>query len=156
MQQHEIKAIIEEFLNRLAVSYTEVAMQDDPQQQGSVIFMIQTEESPLLIGSRGESLMALSHLVHRVVGRRCRDNEQPFFIVDVNDYQKKKIDLLKQNARILAERAKTFKHDVDMEPQNSYERMIVHALFSDDPTVRTESAGSGPTRHIVIKYIGDF
>ena len=55
-------------------------------------------------------------------------------------------------ARMLAQRARLFKHDVEMEPKSAYERLVIHELFSNDPEIKTESAGEGKFRHIVLKY----
>jgi spoIIIJ-associated protein len=53
---------------------------------------------------------------------------------------------------MLAQRARLFKHDVEMSPMNPYERLVVHELFAEDPEIVTESAGEGKFRHIVLKY----
>jgi len=59
---------------------------------------------------------------------------------------------VRQNARMLAQRARLFKHDVELAPQSAYERLVVHELFAEDPEIKTESAGEGKFRHIVLKY----
>ena len=40
---------------------------------------------------------------------------------------------------------------VEMEPMSSYERMIIHTLFTADSGVVTESVGERNERRIVIK-----
>ena len=35
---------------------------------------------------------------------------------------------------------------------SSYERMIVHSTFSDDPEVTTESEGEGKFRRVILKH----
>jgi len=44
-----------------------------------------------------------------------------------------------------------FGDEVELEPMNAYNRMIVHALFNEDKEIDTESRGEGPYRHIVLK-----
>jgi len=39
-----------------------------------------------------------------------------------------------------------------MTPMSAYERMIIHALFTNDPNIMTESEGMGKNRHIILKY----
>ncbi|PCI27809.1 hypothetical protein COB55_05050 [Candidatus Wolfebacteria bacterium] len=154
MNNDDIKKVIEEFLTQLSVSFKDVRIIEDETINTSVTFMIDTEDSNILIGTRGETLNSLSHLIHRVVSNQInREEKQPFFIVDINEYQTRKLETLRRNATMMAERARTFKHDVEMEPQSSYERMIVHSLFADDPTINTESDGFGLARHIVIKFV---
>ncbi len=48
---------------------------------------------------------------------------------------------VRNNARMLAQRARLFKHDVEMDPMSSYERLVVHELFSDDPEIKNRIAG---------------
>jgi predicted RNA-binding protein Jag len=37
---------------------------------------------------------------------------------------------------------------------SSFERRIVHEFLSDTTDLKTESIGFGPSRRVVIKYIG--
>ena len=53
---------------------------------------------------------------------------------------------------MLAERAKTFKSDIEMPPINAYERMLVHSMFINDREIKTESEGEGKTRRIIFRY----
>jgi spoIIIJ-associated protein len=78
--------------------------------------------------------------------------EELSFVVDVNDYQKKRIEDIRAKARVYAERARYFKSSVEMDPMSSYERMIIHSEFSDTPDIETSSAGVGRDRHIVIRF----
>jgi spoIIIJ-associated protein len=73
--------------------------------------------------------------------------------LDVNGYKEAQAERLKGVAKMLAERAKMFKHDVEMEPMSAYERLVIHSVFENDPTIRTESHGEGKFRRVVIKYV---
>ena len=70
----------------------------------------------------------------------------------MNGYQRKKVKVIQQQADLLAERARTFRANVEMQPLNAYERMLVHSLFSDVSDIETESTGVGKQRRIVFKY----
>ena len=83
--------------------------------------------------------------------REGKDEDTSFFI-DVNDYQKKHIEDIRMKAQVLAERARYFKSSVEMDPMSSYERMIIHSEFAEVPDIKTESAGVGKDRRIIIKY----
>ncbi len=114
-------------------------------------FVIVTNDSLILIGENGARLLALNHLVKRIVDLDPKDGV-PSFMVDVNDFQKKRIDDIRAKAHMLAERARYFKSSVEMEPMSSYERMLVHAEFSDTPDIATESSGYAKDRHVTIRY----
>ena len=70
-------------------------------------------------------------------------------------YQKKRIDDVRAKAHILAERARYFKSSVEMDPMSSYERMIVHAEFTNTNDIVTVSTGQGRERRIIIRFSED-
>jgi spoIIIJ-associated protein len=153
MEITEVKKILESLLDSMGVRGRRIeVVAGDPHTFLNVI----TPESGMLIGVQGETLRTINYIVKKIVEHRLERREwqenHPF-LIDVNSYHRKRIGGLREQARILAERARAFKSDVAMNPLNAYERMIVHAVFSDDPEIRTESAGTGKTRHIVFKYV---
>jgi spoIIIJ-associated protein len=117
----------------------------------SALYLVSSSDSALLIGTRGENLRALNYLVKKIVENKFGEEYGRAVTVDVGGYQKKQIEDVQNNARMLAERVRLFRSSVEMSPMSSYERMIVHALFSEDPAVMTESEGEGPHRRVVIK-----
>lgn len=189
---NNIKKIVEQILKIVNIE-AEIEIKDDL-GTNLTFFTIQTKEPNLLIGYKGETLSALSHILKKIsdannireeeksvsteissvakpssakslpTGRRGYGAAKPAaaksfgaakqqFIIDVNGYQKKRIDEIKDKATILVERARYYKSSVDMDPMSPYERMIVHSVFSQDQQIKTESAGEGRERHVVIKYI---
>lgn len=117
-------------------------------------FLIKSADAPLLIGEGGKHLAALSFLVKRIF-------EQKFpspagegalqFLIDINDYNKKRIEEIKDTARLHAQRVRYFKKEVEMKPMNAYDRRIVHSVLQEYPDIATESTGQGPERRVVIK-----
>lgn len=148
--QEHIITTLRALLERLAVTVTDVKVENDERIK-SFRFVVSTPDSGILIGERGDRLLAINHLVKRIVERELKD-ENFSFLVDINDYQKKRIDDIRVKAHMLAERARYFKSSVEMDPMSSYERMIVHAEFTEIPDIATESAGHGKDRHVVLKY----
>jgi len=47
------------------------------------------------------------------------------------------METLRENAKLLAQRARLFKHDVELSPMSSYERLVVHELFAEDAEIET-------------------
>lgn len=115
------------------------------------VVAVVSKESDKLIGQNGETLRALNMIAKRLVEAKYGE-EAATFIIDVNGYQEAQLEGVRQNARMLAQRARLFKHDVELEPMSPYERLVVHELFAEDPEIATESAGEGKFRHIVLKY----
>ena len=149
--QHEenIRTIIGTLLGHLGVKVNEIVVELDDRTNSSR-FVVSTPDSAILIGEHGARLLALNHIVKRMVEKV--DTEAGSFMIDVNDYQKKRIDDIRAKAHMLAERARYFKSSVEMDPMSSYERMIVHAEFSEANDIVTESTGAGRERRVIIRY----
>ncbi|HWB33802.1 MAG TPA: R3H domain-containing nucleic acid-binding protein [Candidatus Paceibacterota bacterium] len=117
------------------------------------VVAISSKDSRDLIGPNGDHVRALNTIARRLAETKYGE-EAASFLIDINGYYEEKMEAVRANARMLAQRARLFKHDVEMEPLSPYERLVVHELFSNDPDIKTESAGEGKFRHIVLKYQG--
>ena len=151
MKMNDIKKTVEQMLVSMNIK-AEINIEDD--SDTSLTFLtIQAEEPSILIGYKGETLAALSHVLKKISDKSVSEEEKLSFIVDVNGYQKKRINEIKDKANILVERARYYKSSVEMEPMSPYERMIVHSIFSKDSQIKTGSVGEGRERRVVIEYI---
>lgn len=154
-QQEFIHSALEEMLKHLGVSVTDLGVEIDD-KTGSARFIISTPDSALLIGERGDRLMALNHIVKRMIEKKFGEitaTDGGGFMIDVNDYRKKQLDTLRAKAHMLAERARYFRSSVEMDPMSSYERMIIHSEFADTPDITTESTGGGKSRRVVLRFV---
>lgn len=146
MQSKEIKEIILGILERMNVR----AEVEEAILMDSVCFHIRTSDGGMLIGENGQNLFSLYSIVKRIAERRFPDDHTPF-LIDINDYQRKRIEEIKERARMSAQRVRYFKKEVIMPPMSAYERRIIHMSLAEDPDVVTESMGEGESRRIVIK-----
>ena len=141
---------VQEFLQKMGVKGTvEESVIGD-----TTAFVIRTEEAGMLIGEDGQNLLALNHIVRRMLERRF-GGDAANFMVDVNDYQRHRFEELKDRARMGAKRARYFKKDVVLQPMSSFERRIIHLALQEYPDIATESIGEGPERRVVIKPMLD-
>jgi spoIIIJ-associated protein len=115
------------------------------------LILVTSKDSKNLIGPNGEHLRSLNTIARRLAEKR-HGEEAVSFLIDVNGYHEEQMERVRQNARMLAQRARLFKHDVELPAMSPYERLVVHELFAEDPEIKTESAGEGKFRHIVLKY----
>lgn len=148
--QEHIITTLKTLLTYLGVGVHDVTAEKD-EKMNSLRVIVSTPDSAILIGERGARLLALNHLMKRMVEKGPKE-DSPAFLIDINDYQKKRIDDIRTKAHVLAERARYFKSSVEMDPMSSYERMIVHAEFTEDSDIKTESSGAGKDRHVVLRY----
>ena len=154
METDFIKKIIEDILLKIPV-HAELKEVSGLGSGDIVKFSVHTDDPHFLIGLEGKTLLALNHLIKKIAEKQgaLLNRKKISFIVDVNDYQEKKIQELKNRAQIMAERARFFKSNIECPPMNPYERMIIHSFFTDIPDIKTESTGIGLERRVVIKYV---
>ncbi|MFA6797187.1 MAG: R3H domain-containing nucleic acid-binding protein [Candidatus Paceibacterota bacterium] len=151
MDEKNIKNLIEELLKSMGIRFDLIEIKEEPITLKK-IFVIKSPDSGLLIGDDGENFNALSHLIRRMATKGTE--EKADFSIDVNNYRESMVERLKLKAKILANRARDMKADIEMDPMSSYERLIIHGILTDEPNIKTESTGEGINRRIVIKYIG--
>ncbi|MFA6354937.1 MAG: R3H domain-containing nucleic acid-binding protein [Candidatus Paceibacterota bacterium] len=152
MQEELIKKIIEDIFKHTActISKYEISLEN-----GMLWCMIETPDSRFMIGREGETLRSLNHIIRKIVEKENGGEEISNIFVDVNGYQKKRFDNLKNIAHMMAERAKYFKSNIEVDPMPANERRIIHMFLEGIPDIKTESEGYGPSRRVVIKYIGN-
>lgn len=147
MDATALKQLISSLLSTLDVAIDSIEVTEGHR----TVVAVTSSDSKRLIGPHGDHLRALNMLTRRLVEAK-HGEEAASFLVDVNGYHEEKMESVRQNARMLAQRARLFKHDVEMSPMSPYERLVVHELFSGDPEITTVSEGEGKFRHIVLKY----
>ena len=153
MSNPPIQTIIEKILQKMDIPFDSVSVADEEGAECSKFLVKSASAGPLLIGARGEHLMALNHVISRIVAKTSGEDKKIRFFVDVNNYQSKLVEELKLKAKIMGERARSFKASVEMPPMSSYERMLVHTYLESAPDLKTESVGEGKERRIVIRYM---
>jgi len=109
---------------------------------------VKGEDLGILIGRRGQTLVALEYVTKLIVVQRLK-TWLPLSI-DVGGYRKHRHDSLQKLALYLAEQVKSRHRAVPMEPMPADERRIIHLALADHPDVRTESMGEGENRQVVI------
>jgi spoIIIJ-associated protein len=150
----ELEKSIQDLINKTSFHVGDLNIVEDA-DTGMIWFSISSNEPHYFIGRNGENLQAINHLVRKMIEKSLTGTETfTDIVVDVNDFQKKRVDNLKTVAHMMAERARFFKSSVDVEPMSSYDRKIVHSYLSNKNDVSTESVGEGANRHIVIKFVG--
>ncbi len=117
--------------------------------EDNIIANIQTDQAGFLIGQAGASLDALQCIARTLVNKKT--NESVKFILDVNDYRKNKIDLLKNLAKDIAKQVLSKRVAVTLQPMSAYERRIIHLALINDSQINTESIGYEPERRIIVR-----
>jgi len=162
MDNDKIKEIIEQIFKSTSCAISKCEFSVD---NGMLWCMIETPDSNFMIGRDGETLRSLNHIVQKILEKNSPhgnldENEfikerSPNIFIDINGYQKKRFDNLKNIAHMMAERARYFKSSIEIDPMPAYERKIVHMFLEGAKDLKTESEGYGQNRRVIIKYIGN-
>jgi spoIIIJ-associated protein len=73
---------------------------------------------------------------------------------DANDYRLLRIEELRLSAQTAGEKVKRTGVPFRFNPMNSRERRVIHLALRTETSLRSESAGVGPGRHVVVYPAG--
>ena len=119
-----------------------------PGEMPGIILNIVGDDMGILIGRRGQTLVALQQIV-RLITSHYLKTWVPLSI-DVEGYRRRRYTSLKTLARHLAEQVRETGKSITLEPMPSNERRIIHIALADYPDLTTESVGEGEGRKVVI------
>ncbi|MFQ5826902.1 MAG: RNA-binding cell elongation regulator Jag/EloR [Dehalococcoidia bacterium] len=109
---------------------------------------IQGEDLGILIGRRGQTLVALQYLVNLIVAQRLKSRVP--LMLDVEGYKKRRYQALQSLAERIAQQVMDSGQPVTLEPMPANERRLIHLALADHSQVSTESIGLGEGRKVVI------
>ena len=106
----------------------------------------------ILLRNRGELLLAIEHVAMEAM--RVPSEDHSLISFDANDYRVLRIEELRASATAAAERVKHSGSPFRFNPMNSRERRVIHLALRGEDTLRSESAGAGGYRHVIIYPAG--
>jgi spoIIIJ-associated protein len=118
--------------------------------RGSVLAVIDIKGDGLglLIGRRGDTLIALQYLVNLIVTRQFPG--RPGVTIDVEHYRHRREEQIVSLALRMADRVRETGNPITLEPMPPSERRIIHLTLAEDPDLVTNSIGEGENRKVVI------
>jgi spoIIIJ-associated protein len=102
----------------------------------------------LLIGKRGQTLVALQHVIGRLVSKEFGFSGR--VSVDVGDYRRRRETQLIDKAQALAEKVRITGREINLEPLHAPDRRIVHQALAGMRGIRSYTVGQGLHRNVVI------
>ncbi len=117
---------------------------------GSVLAVIDIkgEDLGLLIGRRGDTLVAMQYLVNLILGRKYPGKGG--VTIDVEHYKHRNEERIVTLAKRMGDRVRETGNAITLEPMSAAERRLIHMTFADDPELETNSTGEGENRKVVI------
>ena len=146
-QADAVADFVEELLGKMEID----AIAEPAEENGRVYVDIldgEPDDMSLLIGRHGQTLDAIQELARQVVGRRL--DERIRVLVDVEDYRKRRVSSVIEQARNAAEQVLETGSERSLDPMDALERKIVHDAVAEIEGVGTESRGEDPNRFVVI------
>lgn len=113
-----------------------------------VVLNLRGDDLGILIGKHGQTLDALQYLTNLAANRDAENKVR--FILDVEDYRKRRTETLSRLALRLADKVKRRGEKVALEPMSPHERKIIHVALQNDNRIVTYSEGDEPFRKVVI------
>lgn len=160
MNNNEILNLIKELIEKAGGKDASIVLEETTSlgKEGSSWFKVEVSNPHHFLGRGGEGLGAINHLVKKIIENKLKEEEKENsleFLIDINGFQKKRIENLQAVAHMMAERARYFKSSVEIDPMSAFERRVIHEFLSNAQDIKTESEGTGPGRRVVIRYIGE-
>ncbi|MFZ1019926.1 MAG: R3H domain-containing nucleic acid-binding protein [Minisyncoccia bacterium] len=151
MDKEEIQNLIKELIEKTTVKLNGIEIKEDGSK--NIWISAEVDQPHFFISHDGEGLQALNHVVRRIMEKRLTPDDISI-LVDINGFQKKRVENIQAIAHMMSERARYFKSNIEVDPMSSFERRIVHEFLAEAADLKTESVGVGPSRRVVIKYVG--
>jgi spoIIIJ-associated protein len=106
----------------------------------------------LLLANKAELLLALEQVTMEALRMPSEDHSRISF--DANDYRMLRIEELRLSASAAAEKVKRTGSPFFFNPMNSRERRVIHLALRGETELRSESAGFGGHRQVVVYPAG--
>jgi predicted RNA-binding protein Jag len=170
MNKVEMQNLIKELIEKTTISVSKISIDEDKPatlhsgEDKTTWFGVEVSQPHFFWERGGEALFAINHLARRMIEAKtpptavveggASKQEGLGILIDINGFQKKRIENIHAIAHMMAERARYFKSNIEVDPMPAFERRIVHEFLSDATDLKTESEGEGLSRRVIIKYIG--
>ena len=113
---------------------------------------LESSYSSILIGRKGKNLDALQLLANIYAGRL--GHEEVRIILDTENYRIRREETLVRLAYTTADRVRSSRKSILLEPMNPFERRLIHTTLNDIPDVETKSEGEGVYKQVRVIYKG--
>ncbi len=143
-----IKIETEEFFEMMTFQTEDIEVVN---KEDIFVISVKIDNPKTLIGERGQTLLEIQYLLRLLIRKKVQNDI--FIELDINDYKKKKKEVLNEIAKEVADEVYFYKKEKILPPMNPYERRIIHIALKDREGIKTESVGEGPNRKVIIRPV---
>lgn len=148
MDQSKITEILTNVLSQLGLTEDQITIEIADGENVNIAIKLPQESAGIFVGHHGEGLSALRMIFSLIIFQRFA--VWPKLHLNVNDYQERREETLKELAQDAAQRAVNLQKEIILPNLSSFERRIIHMFLSEFPGIKTESRGEAPFRQMVI------
>ena len=147
--ENQIIEFIEGLIRRIGISaHVQISFRED----NKIGIDIDSQDSGILIGKRGQTLEALQTIANVAAGR-IQDGH-PRIIVDSQNYRSRRERNLVRLAYQPADEVRRTRDSKLLEAMNPFERRLIHTALSEERDVETSSEGEGLFKRVRVYYRG--
>ncbi|MBE6344567.1 MAG: protein jag [Spirochaetaceae bacterium] len=146
------KKIIDFTANVISKMGYEVTVEIMFREERKIGMRLNSSHSSILIGRKGKNLDALQLLVNVYAGRLGRDDLR--IILDTENYRIRREESLVRLAYNTADKVRTTRNSILLDPMNPFERRLIHTTLNDIGDVETKSEGEGLYKQVRVIYKG--
>lgn len=145
-----VQEVVQNLLQKIGI--TDAKLTVEKNEANKILRVeIETADSSLLIGWRGETINALQHLTKALLRNKELINDY-FLVLDVDDYKKRQQENILSLSEKKAETVRASGISQFLPPMSPFFRKVVHMHFTQPKfaDITTESIGEGENRQIKI------
>ncbi|MCI6798737.1 MAG: protein jag [Spirochaetia bacterium] len=121
-------------------------------EENKIGIKLESASSSILIGRKGKNLDALQLLLNVYAGKLGHESTR--VILDTENYRIRREESLVRLAYTTADKVRSSKNSILLEPMNPFERRLIHTTLNDIPDIETKSEGDGLYKQVRIFYKG--
>ena len=153
LPQDEFEQKLIEFVTQLVVKMGyEVNVEIMFREDHKIGLRLNSPSSSILIGRKGKNLDAMQLLANVFAGRLGHEDVR--IILDTENYRIRREESLVRLAYTTADKVRSSRNSILLEPMNPFERRLIHTTLNDIPDVETKSEGDGLYKQVRVIYKG--
>lgn len=153
LAQDEFEQKLLDFVNQMITKMGyEVAVEIMFREDKKIGIKLSSSSSSILIGRKGKNLDAMQLLANVYAGHLGREDVR--VILDAENYRVRREESLVHLAYTTADRVRSSRQSILLEPMNPFERRLIHTTLNDIPDVETISEGEGLYKQVRVLYKG--
>jgi len=143
--------IVRGFLEGLVEAFgVDGTLEQEQIDEDTIEVKVVGDDLGLLIGPKGNTLVAVQELARTVVQRQASGTHHGRVRIDVGGYRQRRREALERFTEQVAEQVKESGLQKALEPMAASDRKVVHDTANAIDGVRTISEGEEPRRRVVI------